>query len=249
MADTGVGDATSAGSRPWSGEALDLINFVYGFWAENRRPPSFLDIHDTFQLSPRRARRLYRELSDGFALTAQDQLIGLGVDKAPPFSATPTAVTAFVDGEFLSYVGCPMEGLTIGALPPLENKVVTLYSFCACCFEPIKIEVQGQEVLSAEPSLPLISIIRSPYDWEGGVSCEIVCDSFHYVLDQEHATRFEERVARRGTTMTMEQAGKLTADTAVRRMRDPHFPQIRIEAEPMIAFLDSLGVDVSVWRA
>jgi hypothetical protein len=32
-------------------------------------------------------------------------------------------------------------------------------------------------------------------------------------------------------------------------MRDPHFPQIRIEAEPMIAFLDSLGVDVSVWRA
>jgi hypothetical protein len=248
MSGPDVGRATLAQARPWSEPARDLIDFVYGFWAQNRRPPSFLDIHDATQLSPRRLRRLLRELQEGFALTAQDQLIGFGIDKAPPFSATPTTVAAFTDGRFLSYIGCPMEGLTVGGLPPLADTVVTLRSYCACCFAPIELEVQGQHVQSARPSEPLISIVRSPYDWEGGVGCEIVCDSFHYVLDEAHAARFEAHSARRGTTMTLAQAAQLTADVAARRMRDPHFPQIRIEAEPMIAFMEGIGVDVSVWR-
>jgi Alkylmercury lyase len=249
MTNSAPEQATEAQARPWTPDALGLINFVYGFWAGERRPPTFLDIYEEFHLSPRRVRRLFRELQEGFGLTSQDQLIGFGIDKAPPFSATPTTIAAFTDGVFLSYVGCPMEGLTIGALPPLESKVITLRSYCACCFMPIELEVRGQEVLSASPVLPLISVVRSPYDWEGGVSAEIVCDSFHYVLDETHAERFGRRILRRGMTMTMDQARLLTTDTAARRMKDPHFPQIRIEAEPMIAFLERIGVDTAVWEA
>jgi hypothetical protein len=66
-------------------------------------------------------------------LTAQDQLIGFGIDRAPPFSATPTTVAAFADGAFLSYVGCPIEVMSTGALPPLKDKVLRLKSFCASC--------------------------------------------------------------------------------------------------------------------
>jgi hypothetical protein len=245
------GSETAVGPevRDWSPEARDLVNFVYGFWAGSRRPPNFLDIHRALGLSPRLTRRLFRELEEGFAVLAQDNIIGLSIEKAPPFSATPTTLAAYLDGEFLSYVGCPMEGLTIGALPPLEDKVLTLRSYCACCFTPIELEVQGQDVRSASPSRPLIALVRSPYDFAGGVTPDVVCDSFHYVLDEDHAARFERLVLRRGTTMTLEQARQLTAETASRRMKDPHFPQIRLEAEPMIAFLDGIGVDVSVWRA
>jgi hypothetical protein len=249
MSDGELPAATEYQARPWSHAALDLINFVYGFWSQEHRPPTFLDIHDALNVSPQRLRRLFRELSEGFALTSRDQLVGFAIDKAPPFSATSTTIAAFVDGSFLSFIGCPMEGLTVGALPPLADKVIILRSYCACCFTPIELEVRGQEVLSAKPSLPIISIIRSPYDWEGGVSPEIVCDSFHYVLDEAHAARFEKQTLRRGTTMTIDQARVLTSDAAARRMRDPHFAQIRIEAAPMITFLDTIGVDVSHWKA
>jgi hypothetical protein len=243
-----VGEALNSAARPWSPGATELINFIYVFWAENRRPPNYLDINRSLRLPPHRTRRLSRELEEGFALTSQDQLVGFSIDKAPPFSATPTTIAAFVDGQFLSYIGCPMEGFTAGGLPPLEDTVLTLRSFCACCFRPIELEMRGNELLSSSPSEPLVSVIRPPYAWEGGVSCTVVCDSFHYVLDADHAERFERRTARRGTTMTMSQAALFTADIAARRMRDPDFPQIRIEAEPVLAFFESIGIDVGVWR-
>jgi Alkylmercury lyase len=227
---------------------MELINFVYAFWVENCRPPNYLAIQQSLQLPPRRTRRLFRELEEGFALTSEDHLIGFSIDKAPPFSATPTTIAAFVEGRFLSYVGCPMEGFTVGGLPPLQDRVLTLRSFCACCFEEIELEMRGHELLSSSPAEPLISVIRPPYAWEGGVSCTVVCDSFHYVLDGAHAERFERRTAHRGITLTMEQASRMTAEVAARRMRDPSFPQIRLEAEPMLAVLEEIGVDVSVWR-
>ena len=248
---TSVDTETALGPPPvgyWSPEARDLINFVYQFWAHNRRPPNFLDIHAATGLSPRQTRRLFRELQDGFGLIAQDNIIGLSIAKAPPFSATPTTTAAFLDGAFLSYVGCPMEVFTVGRLPPLEDKVLTARSYCACCATPIELEIQGQDIRSVSPSRPLISVVRTPYENAGGVTPDIVCDGFHFVLDEEHADRFERQIARRGTTMTLEQAVQLTSDIGNRRMRDQHFA-LRLEAEPMISFLESIGVDVSVWQA
>lgn len=236
-----------APTREWSPDARALINVVYQFWADNHRPPNYLDLHQATGISPRRARRLFRELQEGFALKAQDQIVGLSIEKAPPFSATPTTIAAFDGDEFISYVGCPMEGMTVGPLPPFEDTTLTLRSFCACCAEPIELKVRRQEVLSANPSEPLVAVVRSPWDWEGGVTSDIVCDSFHYVLDREHAARFERRIGRRGTTMTLAQVAEMTGGIAAGRMKDPHYPQIRIEAQPLVDYLTNLGVDFSVW--
>jgi Alkylmercury lyase len=249
MTETALQQATTAAAREWSPAAREAADFIYGFWTAERRPPSLLDLHQSLDHSPRRLRRIFRELEEGFAVSFQDHLIGLAVDKAPPFSATPTTVAAFTDGRFLSYVGCPMEVFSIGGLPPLETVEITVKSHCACCFTPIELVVRGQEVLSVTPSVPLIAVVRSPYDWQGGVRCDVVCDSYHFALDESHADRFSRQCLRRGTTMTIDQARLLTADIAARRMRDPHLPQIRLEAEPMVAFLSSIGVDVSVWQA
>jgi hypothetical protein len=48
--------------------------------------------------------------------------------------------------------------------------------------------------------------------------------------------------------MTLDQAAHLTAAVAASRMKDPYCAQIRIEAEPVVASLESMGVDVNVWK-
>jgi hypothetical protein len=128
------------------------------------------------------------------------------------------------------------------------DKVLTVESYCACCYTPIQVQVQGQNVRSISPSRPLISAVRTPWENAKGVSPDLVCDGYHFVLDEDHAERFERYTARRGTTLTIDQAIQLTADIGNRRMRDAHFA-LRLEAEPMVAYLESIGVDVSAWRS
>jgi hypothetical protein len=235
-------------SWEWSDEAKRLLYFIYEFWAEHRRPPNMADMRAGTGFEPRDARRVARQLQEGFAVTFADERINLAIDKAAPFSATPTSVACFTDGEFLTYVGCPMEVTTIGWLPMLEHRILTMRSYCACCFEPIELDVRKDQLLAATPVVPMVAAVRSPWDFEYGVTSDRVCDSFHYVLDAAHGRRFEERVLRRGVLMDFATVQALARSAGEGRMRDPHWKAIRQDGSTTVDALDRLGVDVSIWR-
>lgn len=237
----------SLASWEWSAEARRLISFVYEFWVERRRPPAMVDIFDGTGLDSRSTRRLARELQEGFALAFDDNRVTFSIDKAPPFSATPTSVVCELEGEFLTYVGCPMEVTTIGYLPPLEDRPLTIRSHCACCFEPFSLEFRGRQLLS-DPGSLVIAVIRSPWDVEHGVTAEIVCDSYHFALDRDHAARFEAQVARRAVLLTFSQAQAMTRLSGEQRMRDPHWKATRIDGQQLMKHYENNGVDVSPWR-
>jgi hypothetical protein len=235
-------------SWEWSDDAKALLYFVYRFWAEQRRPPNQADICLGTSFDRRQARRLCRQLREGFAVTFAEERVNLAIDKAAPFSATPTAVACFRDGEFLTYVGCPMEVTTIGWLPMLEDHILTMRSHCSCCFEPIELELRKGELLSATPVVPVVAAIRSPWDFEYGVPSDRVCDSFHYALDETHARRFEERVLRRGVVFTFEQVQAIARSAGEGRMRDPHWKAIRQDGERTLEAFAAMGIDVTPWR-
>jgi len=242
-------DTTLAGKGTWSDEARSLLYFVYDFWAENRRPPNLADIHDAQGLRHRDVRRLYRELQRGFAVVAADDRLGLGLTKAPPFSATPTAVACYVDGDFISYVGCAAEALTVGCLPPFADRTLEVRTYCACCFAPIWMEIHQQEVVRiTQGSLPVVSVLGSPWEWEEGVPSDRVCDAFHFVLDDDHAARFEVAVARRGVVLTVEQLAAFGSSAARGRAWDPDWPPIHMDGALVVARMAELGVDVTPWR-
>ncbi len=238
---------TSRESWELSDDEKTLLYFVYEFWLRERRPPNEADIHGATGFGPRETRPLARMLREGFALTFDDERVVLSIDKAPPFSATPTGVACFVDDEFVSYMGCAMEMASLSHLPTLGGVTLTMRSACACCFSPIEVQLRDGAIVGATPSLPVITAIRSPWDFEHGVTPDRVCDSFQVVLDEEHASRFERRLQRVGVRLTMAQAAEIGRGVGESRMRDPHWHAVRLDARTMIEHWGSLGVDVSPW--
>jgi hypothetical protein len=234
--------------NPWSDDAGRLICFVYEFWCRERRPPNLLDIHQATGLAFRDVRRLYRELKSGFAVSAADESLQLGLLRAPPFSAVPTPVACYAGERFLSYLGCPAEATTVGRLPWLEQLELTIRTYCACCCQPIEYRVKGQNVLSPQSTLPLVAFLGSPFDWEDGVGPERVCDDIHFVLDADHAVRAEQLFLRRGVLASIEQISKVSNRLAEQRARDPNWGPVVTHGAQAVDFFDSVGVDVSLWR-
>jgi hypothetical protein len=233
----------------WDDEAKAVIYFVYEFWVREHRPPNSADLCLATGFDRRKVKGLLRQLQEGFAVKFFDDRVALVIDKAPPFSATPTSVLCYIGDEFISYVGCAMEACTIGMLPLFDDTVLTIKSHCACCFEPLEVTVLGNELQSSDHAPPpVISAIRSPWDWEHGVAPDIVCDSFHYALDAAHARRFEQQIMRRGVVMDFASVEKISKFAGAGRMRDPHWKAIRQVAPTMIDGFEAAGVDVSAWR-
>lgn len=242
-------DTTLDGRSTWSNEARTLLHFIYEFWTRHRRPPNLADVRSALGLRHRDVRRLYRELQRGFAVVAAEHLIGLGLVKAPPFSATPTAVACYQDGEFVSYLGCAAEALTVGCLPWFADRDLEIRSYCACCYAPLRLRVREQQVVEVlEGTLPVVSVLGSPWEWEEGVPADRVCDSFHFVLDAEHAERLEIATARRGVLLTTEQLAAFAESTARRRAWDPDWPPIHMNGAAIVARMAELGVDVTGWQ-
>ncbi|MBY8862973.1 hypothetical protein K7711_41330 [Nocardia sp. CA2R105] len=167
-----------------------------------------------------------------------------------PFSATPTPIAAYLGGEFLCYLGCPGEMMSVGLMPLLENDVLAIRSYCECCFEPINLEIKQQTVLSADPAEPLVVVTGTPWTWERGVVCDFACDNFHFVLDREHGERFERQHGRRGTYLSLDQLARSgTAEVGRRRMRDPNDGPMVLDADAMVTHFEAVGIDVSEWKA
>jgi hypothetical protein len=234
--------------RVWSDQAKRVLDFLYRFWAEHRRPPDVSDVARGTGLGFRSIRRSYRELQEGFAVVADDTLLNLNLQKVTPFSATPTPVSFEHRGHFHSYLGCPAEALTVGAMPMFCEDVLTIRSCCSCCYESIEIKVRRSEIVEASPVEPIILFVASPYDWEEGVAADHVCDSIRFVLDEEHAKRFERQIGRTGVRLTLAQLQAMARPIGEARMWDEDWPPIRVDGEAMVAGLAKLGVDVSNWQ-
>jgi hypothetical protein len=232
----------------WPDEAKGVLYFIYRFWAAERRPPNLRDIHHETGHSHRDLRRILRQLQSGFGVAFDDERLQLPVMKAPPFSASATPQACFVDGQFLSYLGCPAEVFTIGGLPMFEDVVLTIRSYCACCFEPFEIDIRGQDVLRAAPFSPIVGIFGSPWEWEEGVAPDKVCDVIHFVKDADHAEEFGRQQSRRQVLMTLDQMARNGRGMFQRRMRDPDWPPYRNQGHALVAAFETYGVDVTPWR-
>jgi len=232
----------------WDDDCLALLTFLYAFWSRERRPPNLADVHAGTGFSRRDVRRLYRRLQAGFAVVVDDERVNLSLLKAPPFSATPTPVAGYVDGGFLSYLGCPAEAVSASNLPPLADATLTVRSACACCFAPIELDLHRMEVVRADPHEPVVVAVTPPWEWEEGVRSDHVCDAFHYVLDRYHGERFAAELARRPVFLELWQMREMARGAGEGRMRDRDWPPIRIDARRTIEGLTALGVDTSPWR-
>lgn len=79
---------------------LAVRHFVYTFWVENERPPTFTEAASHFDLSPEEGRAAYHHLHDAHQLFlnpgSPDEIL-----MASPLSAIPTAYRAHVHGKML----------------------------------------------------------------------------------------------------------------------------------------------------
>ena len=228
-------------------DALRLRQFAYEYWCEHGVGPTLRDVHEELGFTRRQALQAYKELQLGTICVVDTESLNGNLIKLQPFSAFPSQVKAFVDGEFHSFAGCAMESVAYPKMPPFSGKEVRFESFCACCMAPITVTAKDLDLLSADPHPPLIHVSLSPYEWNN-VDITRMCDSMNFVLDAEHAERFERQVGRRGVLFTLDQAREFVRSTAENRMYDFHWGVVPVMPGIIVDFAGALGVDVSPWR-
>lgn len=230
----------------WSEDALRLRQFVYEHWCEHGCGPNLRDVHNALGLSRRQIIQAYKQLQLGVICVVDEDTQNCNLIKFQPFSSFPSQVKAFLDGRFHSYVGCAMESMAFSRMPPFAGKEVRLESWCACCFEPISFTARDGEILTRSPTSFLIHVSSSPWDW-GNVDIVAMCDTMNFVIDLEHAERYERQICRRGVTFTTEQALLFVSDTAKNRMWDYHWAPSRMVPGPIVKGITALGIDVGNW--
>ena len=139
-----------------------------------------------------------------------------------------------------------MESLALCMMPPFAGKEVRVESYCACCLAPVTVITKDGETLSYTPASVLVHVSLSPRDWNK-TNIVSMCDSMNYVLDGEHAQRYERKIVRRGVLFGMDQARRFITGTGKARMwqydRVPDF----LRPQRVIDGIRALGVDVSGW--
>lgn len=232
----------------FSEHALELRQFVYEFWCEHGVGPTLRDVHEAIGLDRRQAQQAYKELALGTICVVDQDSQNANVVKFQPFSSFPSQVKAYVDGEFHSFAGCAMEAVAYSKMPPFDAKVVRFESFCACCLEPVSMTSKSLEVQDVSHDGLLIHVGLSPYEWNN-VDITRMCDSMNFVIDADHAERYELQVGRRGVLYTLDQATDFVKSTAEKRMYDYHWGVVPVIPEIIIDFAKALGVDTTVWDA
>jgi hypothetical protein len=230
----------------WSDDALRLRQFVYEHWCEHGVGPNLRDAHEALGLDRRQLVQAYKQLQLGIICVVQEDTQNCNLLKFQPFSSFPSQVKAYLDGRFHSYVGCAMESMAFSRMPPFAGREVRLESWCACCLEPIGFTARDGALLARSPESFLIHVSRSPWDW-GNVDITEMCDSMNFVLDPDHADRYERQVSRRGVLVTTEQALQFVKGTGDQRMWSYHWPPMAMAPGIILDFLRSLGVDTANW--
>src|SRR5919107_1674780 len=208
--------------------------------------PNLRDVHEATGLSRREIVQAYKQLQLGVACVVDQDSQNCNLIKFQPFSSFPSQVKMFIDGRFHSNVGCAMESMAVSRMPPFAGKEVRQEGWCACCFTPISFTSKDGEITERSPEEFFIHISRSPWDW-GNVDITEMCDSMNFVLDAEHADRYERQVARRGVLITTEQAQLFVKGTADNRMWDYHWPPVQMNPKWIHKGIKALGVDTTNW--
>lgn len=230
----------------FSDDALRLRQFVYEFWCQHGHGPNLRAAHEATGLSRRGIAQAYEQLDVGIMCTVDLDTQNLNLLKAPPFSSYPTQAQVFIDDRFHCYAGCAMESLAICMMPPFAGKLVRIESYCCCCLAPVSAVTRDGETLSHTPDSALVHVSTSPREWHTK-SIIPMCDSMNFVIDPEHAARYEASIRRRGVRFTMEQARRFITPTGKARMWQYDRPPDTIRPERIIAGIRALGVDVSGW--
>jgi hypothetical protein len=224
--------------------AKKLRQFVYEHWCRWGRGPNLRAAHEGTGLDRREIVQAYKELQLGIICVVDQDSQNCNLLKFQPFSSFPSQVEVWLEGQFHSYAGCAMESIAISRMPPFSGAQLQLRSYCACCLAPVELEALDGNVTPADGAF--IHVSRSPWDWNND-DIVSMCDAMNYVLDAEHAARYERIVARRGVLFSIEQATWFVKATADARMWHYDWAPSSIDSKATIAGIKALGVDVSAW--
>jgi hypothetical protein len=222
--------------------------FVFDFWCEHGRGPTLLEVHQATELDRHRIISAYKELQLGIDVVVDEDTQNCNLLKAPPFSSFPSQVRAYVDDKFHSFAGCASEAIAFSHMPPFKDKTVRIESHCACCFTPVSFVSKNFEIQSITPDTGVfLHISLSPYDWNN-VDMSRMCDSMNYVLDAEHAERYEKQTATRGILVNLDQAKMFVQNVANERMYNYHWKPGTLNPRAVIKGFQMMGVDTSNWE-
>jgi hypothetical protein len=110
---------------------------------------------------------------------------------------------------------------------------------------PITLVSKNFELQSVTPAAYL-HISLSPYDWNN-VSMVRMCDSMNYVIDAEHAERYERQISARGVLVNLDQAKMFVSGVANERMWNFHWKPGIMNPRAVIKGFQMMGVDTSPW--
>jgi hypothetical protein len=229
----------------FSDDAKQVRGFVYDHWCEHGRGPNLRDVHEATGLERRAILQAYKQLALGIICVVDQDSQNANLLKFQPFSSYPSQVAVHLDGAFHSYAGCAMESIAVSRMPPFAGKELTLESYCACCLTPITLHATDGVVTPADGAL--LHLSTTPYDWFND-DIVAMCDSMNFVLDADHADRYERSVCRRGVLMTIAQATMFVARTAEERMWHYDWPPGILNPQVVVKAIKALGVDVSAWE-
>ncbi len=231
----------------FSDPAKQVRAFVFEFWCEHGRGPTLLEVHQATGFDRHRIIAAYKELQLGIDVVVAEDTQNCNLLKAPPFSSFPSQVRAYVDDTFHSFAGCASEAIAFSHMPPFKDKTVRLESHCACCFTPITLVSKNFELQSVTPPGIFLHISLSPYDWNN-VDMARMCDAMNYVLDAEHADRYERQTGTRGVLVNLDQAKMFVQNVANERMWNFHWKPGTLNPRAVITGFKMMGVDTSNWE-
>lgn len=230
----------------WTDDALRLRAFVYEFWCREGRGPTLGEVHAELGLDRWRIVQAYKQLQLGLICVVDQDTQNCNVLKFQPFSSFPSQVKGYLDGEFHSFVGCAMEAMAFSQMPPFAEREVGIEGWCACCFAPVGFTARGAEIVERKPAEFMVHVSKSPYFWNN-VDIVSMCDAMNFVIDADHAERYERQLGVRGVLFTLEQAQMFTSATAKERMHNHHWPPGQLVPEAVIKIVAKIGVDTTNW--
>jgi hypothetical protein len=227
-------------------DALRVRAYLFEFWCEHGRGPTLREVHEATGLARRAITSAYKQLQLGIVATVQEDTQNCNLLKLPPFSSFPTQVRAYIDDEFHSFVGCASEAVAFSHMPPFRDKVVRLESHCACCLAPVTLVSKNFELQSVEPAGVLMHISLHPFDWNNTDMLRM-CDSMNYVIDADHALRYERQTSTRGVLVNLDQAKMFVQGVANERMWNHDWKPGTLNPKAVIKGFKMMGVDTSPW--
>jgi len=227
-------------------DAKRVRAYLFDFWCEHGRGPTLREVHEATGLDRRAIGAAYKELQLGIVLTVQEDTQNFNLLKLPPFSSFPTQVRAYIDDTFHSFVGCASEAVAFSHMPPFKDKTVRLESHCACCLAPVTLVSKNFEFQSVEPRGLMLHISLHPYDWNN-VDMLRMCDSMNYVIDEQHAARYERQTGTRGILVDLDAAKMFVSGVANERMWNHDWKPGTLNPKAVIKGFKMMGVDTSPW--